>query len=148
MPAIAAAAPNQRVLTRDRRELTRREHEQARDEHRLGDASLAVLGRLERLARLLGEAVEVEAVVPVGPPDERQAVRTEPVERVLHRAMQVLEQRPLAPGRESNGTSSSRIDRSPVSFRYAATASTSHNGSSLKPEPIASLPRFVSGWYW
>ena len=25
---------------------------------------------------------------------------------------------------------------------------SSHSGSSLKPEPTASLPRLVSGWYW
>ena len=74
------------VLMRDRRELTGGEHEQASDEHRLGDATLSVLGRLERLARLIREAVEVEAVVPVSASDQRQTVRTEPVERVLHRA--------------------------------------------------------------
>ena len=32
---------------------------------------------------------------------------------------------------------------SPVSFKYAATAAMSHNGSSLKPLPISRFPRFV-----
>ena len=53
--------------------------EQPGDEHRLGDAAVRLLGGLERLVRRLGEAVEVQAVVPVGAADERQAVRPEVV---------------------------------------------------------------------
>ncbi len=52
------------------------------------------------------------------------------------------------PGSLSNGTCSSRIEKSPVSLTYAATPAMSHSGSSLKPEPMSLFPRFVSGWYW
>ena len=50
------------------------------DEHRLGGAAGLVLRRLERLAGRRREAVEVEAVVPVGAADQRQAVRAAVVE--------------------------------------------------------------------
>ena len=88
---VAVAA----VVLGDLRQLVGGQREQAGDEHRLGDAARPVLGGLERLARGRREAVEVEAVVPVGPTDQRQPVRTEPVERVAHRALQVLVQRRL-----------------------------------------------------
>ena len=71
-------------------ELPGGEDEQAGDEHRLGHTAVRVRRRLERLSRSLGETIEVQAVVPVGPPDERQAVRPEPVEGVARRAFQVL----------------------------------------------------------
>ena len=48
----------------------------------------------------------------------------------------------------SNGTISLRMEKSPVSFRYATVPKMSHIGSSLKPPPMSLLPRFVSGWYW
>ena len=48
----------------------------------------------------------------------------------------------------SKGTSSSRIEKSPVSLTYASTPAMSHSGSSLKPEPMSLFPRLVSGWYW
>ena len=70
--------------------LVRGEHEQPGDEHRLGHPAVAVLRRLERLARRVREAVEVEAVVPVGTADERQPVRAEPFERVVDGAPQVV----------------------------------------------------------
>jgi hypothetical protein len=47
------------------------------DEDRLGHLAVLVGGGLEALARRVGEAVEVEAVVPVGAADQRQAVRPE-----------------------------------------------------------------------
>ena len=47
---------------------------------------------LEALARLYGEAVEVEAVVPVGATDERQAMGSTVVEHLTHAATQVLEE--------------------------------------------------------
>ena len=47
------------------------------DEHGLRDGPFAGAGDLEALARALGEAVEIQTVVPVGPADERQLVRPE-----------------------------------------------------------------------
>ena len=75
-----------------------RQDEQAADEDRLRDPAGLVLRRLERLARRLGEAVEVEAVIPVGTPDERQVVGAQAVERVLDRALKVLVQWLLGTG--------------------------------------------------
>jgi hypothetical protein len=68
----------------------------AGDEHGSRDAAFSVLG-LERLARRVGEAVQVEAVA-VGAPDERQAMGTEPLERVVDRPPEVVRERPLAAG--------------------------------------------------
>ncbi len=86
------------VALGERGELVGGQREQSPDEHRLRDAARAVLGGLERLARRLGEAVEVEAVVPVGPADERQAMGPEAVERVAQRPAQVLAERRLGAG--------------------------------------------------
>ena len=44
------------------------------------DSALPVGGRLVGLVRVLREAVEVEAVVPVGAADQGQTVRSEVVE--------------------------------------------------------------------
>ena len=57
--------------------------EEPGDHHRLRRTSVPADRGLKRLARLLREAVQVEAIVPVGVADQRQPVRTEPVERVL-----------------------------------------------------------------
>ena len=55
-----------------------------------------LVGRgLERLARRIGKTVQVQAVVPIRAPDQRQAVRAEPVERVLQAALQMLVERLL-----------------------------------------------------
>src|SRR5665648_956167 len=59
------------------------EHELGPDEHRLGDAAALVLRGLEGLTRGGREAVEVQAVVPVGPADQRQAVRAPVRDRCL-----------------------------------------------------------------
>ena len=61
----------------------------------LGAFSL-VLCCLETLVRIPREAVEVEAVVPVGTSDEWQLVRTEVVDDMVHRNLQVLEETYLA----------------------------------------------------
>ena len=79
-------------------QLVRGQGEEGGDEDRFGDATFPVLGGLERFAWGLREAVEVEAVVPVGPADQREAVRPEPVERVLQRSLQMLVQRRLRTG--------------------------------------------------
>ncbi len=67
-------------------------HEQPGDEDGLGDTSGAVLGGLERLARGLREAVEVEAVVPVGAADQGQAVGTAVFENVMEGPPEVFEE--------------------------------------------------------
>ena len=62
------------------------------DEDALGHGALAGAGDLEALARVLREAVQVEAVVPVGPADEGQAVGAKMGAGVLETAAQVLHQ--------------------------------------------------------
>ena len=64
--------------------------EHLRDHHGLGVLPVLVRAALEGVVRVLREAVEVEAVVPVGAADERQAVRAEVVHGVVERAAQVL----------------------------------------------------------
>ena len=62
------------------------------DQHGLRDGALAVAGRLERLVGVGREAVEVQAVVPVGPADQRQPVWPEVLEHVAEGAAQVLQE--------------------------------------------------------
>ena len=50
------------------------------------------------------EAVQVETVIPVGAPDERQAMRPEVVDHVIERALQVLEECRRSSGSLSKGT--------------------------------------------
>ena len=84
LPAIQAA---QRLVIRTDA------HKHARDEQRFRHAGLEVGRGLEALARGLGEAVEVQAVVPVGAADQRQAVRPQVLQRVVEAAPQMLHQR-------------------------------------------------------
>ncbi len=79
----------------NRRQFFSCEHEQARDKDRLGGLTFFVRSGLERLAGCIGEAVQVEAVVPVGATDERQSMRPQAVYRVLEAALQVLVERLL-----------------------------------------------------
>ena len=67
--------------------------EQAGDEDRFGHLAVLVGGGLEALARRVGEAIQVQAVVPVGAADQRQAMRPKPVQRVVEAALQVLVER-------------------------------------------------------
>ena len=69
--------------------------EEAGDEDRFGYLAILVGGGLEALAGGVGEAVEVEAVVPVGAANQRQAMRPKAVEGVLEAALQVLVERRL-----------------------------------------------------
>ncbi len=78
---------------RNRGNLLGRQHEQAGDENRFGYLAFLVGGGLERLARRIGEAVQVETVVPIGAADQRQTMRAKPFERVMETAPQVLIQR-------------------------------------------------------
>jgi hypothetical protein len=68
--------------------------EHARNEHRFGDAAVLVSAGLERLVRHLREAVEIEAVVPVRPPNERQTVRAAVLYHVMEASLQVFEHGP------------------------------------------------------
>ena len=70
--------------------------EQPADENRLGHLAILVSGGLEGLPWGIREAVEVQAVVPVGAPDQRQAVRADAFEGVADAALQVLIERRLA----------------------------------------------------
>ncbi len=79
----------------DRGELAGGQHEEGGDEDRFGDPAAAVLGRLERFAGRLREAVQVEAVVPVSAADEGKPLRAQAIERVLDRALEVLVERSL-----------------------------------------------------
>ena len=60
------------------------------DEHGLCDGPFAGTGDLEALAGMCGEAVEVQAVVPVGPPDERQLVRPQMRDGIAEAAAKML----------------------------------------------------------
>ena len=80
----------------NRRHLFGGQHKLAGNEDRFGHRALAaVLRGLEGLARRVGEAVEVQAVIPVGAADQRQAVRPEPLQRVAQAALQVIVERLL-----------------------------------------------------
>ena len=74
------------------------EHKQPGDEDGLGNLAVLVGGGLEGLARRIGEAVQVEAVVPVGAADQRQAMRPEALERVAEAALQMLVERRFGAG--------------------------------------------------
>ena len=70
-------------------------HEHARNQHRLGHALVRRVGvgeGLEGLAGLVGEAVQVQAIVPVGPADERQAMGAPVVHHMVEAGLQVLQQ--------------------------------------------------------
>ena len=71
---------------------------QAGDEDRLGNLAVLVGGGLERLAGRVGKTVQVQAIVPVGAANERQAVRAEAFQGVIEAAAQVLVERLLGAG--------------------------------------------------
>ena len=67
--------------------------EQAGNHQRFGLAARGlVLSGLEGLVGIVGEAVQIEAVVPVGPADARQAVRAEVAGDVVETDLQMLQQ--------------------------------------------------------
>ena len=65
-------------------------YKHACDEHGLRDGPFAGAGDLEALAGMCGEAVEVQAVVPVGAPDERQLVRPQMRDGIAEAAAKML----------------------------------------------------------
>ena len=66
--------------------------EHARNEHAFGHRAFAGTGDLEALARVLRETVQVQAVVPVGAANERQAVGTKVGDGKVEAAAQMLHQ--------------------------------------------------------
>ena len=62
------------------------------NENAFGHRTLAGAGDLEALTRVLGEAVQVQAVIPVGAADERQTVGTQMGAGKVEAAAQVLHQ--------------------------------------------------------
>ena len=72
------------------------DNEEAGNHQRLSLRTFAlVLCGLETLVRIPREAVQIEAVVPVGTADERQPVRTKILDNVIERHAQMLEERYL-----------------------------------------------------
>ncbi len=67
-------------------------HEHGGDKYAFRLAAFKIGAGLKAFARLLGEAVEVKAVVPIGPADQRQAVGAEIGQGIAHAAAQVLKQ--------------------------------------------------------
>jgi len=51
-------------------------------------------------------------------------------------------------GSLSKGTSSSRMEKSPVSFDIGGGAHDQPEGIIVEAEPISWFPRLVKGWYW
>ncbi len=54
--------------------------------------AILVGGGLKRLTRRVGEAIEVEAVIPIRPANQRQLVGSQSIQRVLDRPLKVFEQ--------------------------------------------------------
>ena len=67
--------------------------EHAGNKYAFGHRPFAGTGDLEALARMLGKAVEVQTVVPVGTADQRQAVRAQMRPGIVEAAAQMLQQR-------------------------------------------------------
>ena len=70
-----------------------RQVKQAGDKDGFGYLAIHIGRRLEGFARLGGEGVQVQAVVPVSATNQRQVVRAEAVQRVLQAALEVFVQR-------------------------------------------------------
>jgi len=100
---------------------------------------LPCCGGLERLARRIGEAVQVETVVPIGAADQRQTMRAKPFERVMETAPQCSYNGCALPGWLSNSTAR-RECSSRRSLSVGRDAKISQCGSSLKLPPISLFP--------
>ena len=73
-------------------------HKQAGDKDRLGHLAVFVGCGLEGDTWCVGEAVQVEAVVPVGATDQGQTMRPQPPQCVMEAAQQVVVERRLGAG--------------------------------------------------
>jgi len=85
----------QSAVLRNRRQFAPRMHKQPGDEHRLGHFAIFIGGGLKALARSVREAVQVQAVVPVGAANERKAVGAQPIQCIREAALQVVVERRL-----------------------------------------------------
>ena len=74
------------------------QHKQPGDEDRLGNLAVLIGGGLEGLTGSIREAIEVETIVPVRAADQRQSMRSKPVESVAEAALQVLIERRFGAG--------------------------------------------------
>src|SRR5208282_4870025 len=75
------------------------QHKQSRDEHGFGNLAVLIGCGLEGLPRRIGEAVQVQAIVPIGAPNEWQSMRSKTLQRVTEAALQMLVERRLGAGR-------------------------------------------------
>ncbi len=76
-------------LPRQFSHLSRRQHEQPGNEDALRHFAILVRCRLKGLTRRIRKTVQVQAVIPIGTTDQRQPMRTQPVQRVLERTLQM-----------------------------------------------------------
>ena len=81
------------AMLADGRVVIRHVHVHAGNEDAFGNSRVIIGHRLEAFARRGGEAVEVQAVIPVCPADERQAMGTPVCSRIVEGAAQMLKQR-------------------------------------------------------
>ena len=119
------------------------------DEHALGYRTLARAGGLEALARLFAEAVQVQAVVPVGAANQRQTVRPLVGAQIAEAAAQMLKQRLC---KTVVVVKVHRLVQNRVVARFAQIGI--HGGN--QPQRViveagrdaACFALFARGWYW
>src|SRR5690554_3947639 len=68
-------------------------HKQTGNHQRLGRASTLVFSGLKGLVRILRKAVQIKAIVPVGPPNQRQTVWTQIVNHMVEGSLKVFKMR-------------------------------------------------------
>ena len=96
--AVLPGFGSQPAPERDLRQLPGGQDEQAGDEDGFRDLPILVCGGLKGLAWRLGETIQVETVIPISAPDEREFVRPEPIEGVPETPLHVFEEGCFAPG--------------------------------------------------
>src|SRR5208283_1557166 len=74
------------------------EHKQAGDEDGFGNLAILIGSGLEGLAWRIGEAVQVEAIVPIGAADQWQAMGTKTLAGVMEAALEMFVERRLRAG--------------------------------------------------
>ena len=90
---IAGGFGGQAAMARNASEFTAGQYEESGDKDGFGDLAVLVGRGLERLSRRIGEAIQVQAIVPIGAANKRQAVGAKTVERVAKAALEVLVER-------------------------------------------------------
>lgn len=122
--------------------------EQTGDHEGLDDAACTFGGGLERFAGSLGEAVQVEAFVPIGAVDERQTVGTQVVEGELPRAGKMIQQRRGEGVVVFKGDRLDEDGKVPGFPEVAAGAENEPERVVVEVRAVSELPRLVSLWYW